>query len=541
MQESGQRRAEDLADERHDRRALEIAELQDRLAQERQYLAEAQRLTHTGSWAWESTSGNYAYCSEEMFRIYGFDPQEGLPTRQEVLGRILPEDRDRVEGSLQESLREKADTAVEYRIMLPDGSVKHIHMIQHPVLDGAGDVVRLVGTSVDVTQRKRAEQALRRSEAYLAETQRLTHTGTYAADPTTKPLYWSEELFRIFGLDPQHGLPTVEEPLRRIHPEDLDNFWQAFQRAIHEKVDLDCEYRIVLPDGTVKHVYGLAHPVLNANGELVESMGTVIDITERKRAEEERERLRRLEADLRHLNRVSMMGELAASVAHEVNQPLSGVVSNAGACLRWLAGDAPNLDEAREAARRIVRDGKRAAEIVARIRALATNRAATHKEELDLNEAIGEVLALAGDQAKRKSVIIRTQFLKDLPPVSGDRVQLQQVVLNLLVNALEAMSGVSEGPRELAITTRSLDADQVEVTIEDSGTGLDPNTTARIFEPFYTTKSGGMGMGLSISRSILEAHGGRIWATAKDGPGTIFRFTLPKHRKEQSHGQGGGF
>jgi len=258
------------------------------------------------------------------------------------------------------------------------------------------------------------------------------------------------------------------------------------------------------------------------------------DITDRKAAEEQRERLRQMEAELAHINRVSMMGELTASIAHEVNQPLSGVVSNASASLRWLAGDAPNLEEAREAARRIVRDGKRAGEVIARIRAL-TKKASTPREKLDLNETLRQVLALVGDEAKRKSVNIRTQFADDLSAVSGDQVQLQQVVLNLAMNAIEAMSSVGERGRELVITTRNIDSSQVQVTVEDSGVGLDPNTMQKIFEPFYTTKPTGMGMGLSISRSILQAHGGRLWATAKDGAGTIFCFTLPKYHEEESN------
>jgi PAS domain S-box-containing protein len=258
------------------------------------------------------------------------------------------------------------------------------------------------------------------------------------------------------------------------------------------------------------------------------------DITDRVQTEEQRDRLRQLEADLAHINRVSLMGELTASIAHEVNQPLAGVVSNAGASLRWLAGDPPNLEKAREATQRIVRDGKRAGEIIARIRAL-TRRAAASQEKLDLKQTIQEVLALVQDEAKRNSVIIQTQFAGDLSPVAGDRVQLQQVVLNLVMNGIEAMSSVDGRPRELVITTRNLDPDQVQVTVEDAGTGLDPNAMEKIFDPFYTTKPGGMGMGLSISRSILEAHGGRLWAAAKDGPGTRFHFTLPGYHEEESH------
>ena len=248
----------------------------------------------------------------------------------------------------------------------------------------------------------------------------------------------------------------------------------------------------------------------------------------------QREKLRQLEAELAHLNRVSMLGELGASIAHEVNQPLAGVVSNASASLRWLAGEVPNVEEVREGLHRIVRDGKRAGEIIARIRAL-TKRAATPREKLDLNETIKEVLALVGDEAKRKSVIVRTRFAEDLSAVSGDRVQLQQVVLNLVMNGIEAMSSVGGRARELVIATRNVDADRVQVSIEDSGIGIDPEKLDKIFDSFYTTKPGGMGMGLSISRSILQAHGGRLWATRKDGPGTIFHFTLPKCQEGDSH------
>jgi signal transduction histidine kinase len=258
------------------------------------------------------------------------------------------------------------------------------------------------------------------------------------------------------------------------------------------------------------------------------------DISDRVRVEEERERQRELEADLAHINRVSMMGELAASIAHEVNQPLSGIVSNASACLRWLAGDAPDVEEVREAVRDIARDGKRAGEVVARIRAL-TKRTAGPREKLDLNEIIREVLALVGDEARRSSVIVQTQFADDLSPVAGDRVQLQQVVLNLVMNAIEAMSSTAERARELVIATRNVDADQVQVTVEDSGIGVDPNTINKIFDSFYTTKPGGMGMGLSISRSILQAHGGRLWATVNDDPDTSFHFTLPKYHEEESN------
>ena len=319
-----------------------------------------------------------------------------------------------------------------------------------------------------------------------------------------------------------------------IHLDDLDGYVKLWERAIATGQSFELETRVRRADGEYRWFLARHVPLHDEQGKILKWFGTLTDIEDRRRAEQERERLHQLEADLAHINRVSMMGELAASIAHEVNQPLSGVVSNGSACLRWLAGDSPNLEEAREASRRIVRDGKRAGEVIARIRAL-TKKASTPREKLALNETIREVLALVGDEAKRKSVNIRTQFADDLSPVSGDEVQLQQVVLNLAMNAIEAMSSVGERARELVIATQNIERDEVQVTVEDSGIGIDPQMLDKIFDSFYTTKPGGMGMGLSISRSILQAHGGRLWATAKGGAGSIFYFTLPKCHEEGSN------
>ena len=289
-------------------------------------------------------------------------------------------------------------------------------------------------------------------------------------------------------------------------------------------------------EGEYRWFHTRVAPLQDNRGRIVKWCGVATDIEDRKRAEMQRERLHELEADLAHINRVSVLGELTASIAHEVNQPLSGIVSNGSACLRWLAKDVPNMEEIHEAIRDIVRDGKRAGEVVARIRAL-TRKASAASEKLDLDVTIREVLALIGDEARRNHVMIRTDFANGVFPVLGDRVQLQQVVLNLCMNAIEAMSGVEDRARELVISTRNLDSDQVQVTVEDSGIGISPDTIQRIFDPFYTTKPSGMGMGLSISRSIIQNHGGRLWATANDGPGTSFHITLPKHQGESANAE----
>ena len=251
---------------------------------------------------------------------------------------------------------------------------------------------------------------------------------------------------------------------------------------------------------------------------------------ERVELRQQREKLRQLETELAHMGRVSIVGELAASIAHEVNQPLSGIVSSGSACLRWLAADPPNLEEARESVRRIVAAGRHAGEVIARIRGL-TKPTAAPVEKLDLNETIRQVLVLIGDEAQRNKVTLRTLFADGLSPVTGDRVQFQQVVLNLVINGIEAMASTSDRARELVITTRNIDPDQVQVTVEDSGIGIDPNAIEKIFEPFYTTKSTGMGMGLSITRSILQRHGGGLSVAASRGRGAIFTFSVPKYRR----------
>jgi PAS domain S-box-containing protein len=320
-----------------------------------------------------------------------------------------------------------------------------------------------------------------------------------------------------------------------VHPEDHQRFLKKWHASLATGEPFEAELRVrCAANGDYRWLLARGVPLRDKHGKILRWYGVLTDIEDRKRAEQEHERVHQLELELAHINRVGVMGELAASIAHEVNQPLAGIVSNGSACLRWLAGDPPDVQEVREAVRDIVRDGKRAGDVIAHIRAL-TKRTAPAREKLDLNDTVQEVLALVGDEAKKNSVRLRSDFANDLGPVAGDRVQLQQVVLNLVMNAVEAMSGVEDRRRELFIRTRKVDADHVQVSVEDSGPGLDANTATRIFEPFYTTKAAGMGMGLSISRSIVQNHGGRLWATANNGPGASFHFSLPKYKEKGSH------
>jgi PAS domain S-box-containing protein len=382
---------------------------------------------------------------------------------------------------------------------------------------------------VQLTERRRTEEALRRSERYLAEAQRLSHTGSWALSANSKiAVYWSEEDFRIWGFDPRQGLPDTEMVFQRIHPGDAGRVYEKSMKALGEKTDYTDEFRIVLSDGEVKHIHTLAHPVLGANGEIAEYVGTHVDVTERKRAEAEQKRaaeaLRQAQEDLARVSRVTTMGELTASLAHEVNQPITASVTNARTCVRWLAGDAPNIEEARDAAMRSAKNGTRAAEIIGRIR-LLFQKGTPQRELVDVNEVIREIIVLLRSEATRYSISVRTELGTGFPELIGDSVQLQQVFMNLLLNGIEAMKDVA-GRRELSVKSQMAKDEQLLISISDTGSGLPPQAN-QIFDAFFTTKLHGTGMGLSISRSIVESHGGRLWAADNAPRGATFHITLP--------------
>jgi PAS domain S-box-containing protein len=349
----------------------------------------------------------------------------------------------------------------------------------------------------------------------------VSHTGSWVTIPATgQPTYWSEEAFRIYGFDPAGAPPRFEEFERRIHPDDRARTREEFRTAIREKVDFDHSFRIVHPGGEAREIHVIGHPVLGPLGDVVEYVGTVMDVTERRRAEEERQALA-------HANRIMTMGQLTASIAHEVNQPIAAVVTNAQAALRWLNMQPPDAEEVRQALDRIVRAGRRAGDVINRLRALV-RKAPPRKDQLDINDTIREVIALTGSELHRSGTSLQTQLADGLPLVVGDRIQLQQVMVNLILNAVEAMCESNQGSRRLLICTEADGANGVRVAVRDWGPGLKPESLDRLFDAFYTTKPDGMGMGLSICRSIIEAHGGRLWATSNLSQGAVFQFTLPQ-------------
>jgi C4-dicarboxylate-specific signal transduction histidine kinase len=316
---------------------------------------------------------------------------------------------------------------------------------------------------------------------------------------------------------------------QRIHPDDRARAKQTIDRASSDGKDFDHGYRLLMPDGSIKYVHATAHAATDASGG-IEFVGAVTDVTARKRAEEE---LHEAQANLAHVTRVTALGELAASIAHEVNQPLAAVVTNAAACLRWLDRETPNLDEARGTVRSIIKDGSRAGEVIQRVRGLV-NKTAGQKAPLHLNEVVDEVITLVQLELFSHRVLLRLELAPALPLVLADRIQLQQVILNLIVNGIEAMLAVTDRPRELVIQTHQDETHQILLTVKDCGIGIAADNADRLFDAFFSTKSSGMGMGLSICRSIVDAHGGRLSASGNAGPGATFQFTLPLHQEDNT-------
>jgi len=442
-----------------------------------------------------------------------------------VLKVFFAEDRDLVRKSVEVCLTNIGKThSWEIRKVRKDGSAIWVRENAKAVRQLDGGLIVLIACE-DITVRKQAEDALRQSQSYLAEAQRLSQTGSFGWRVATGEIIWSDETFRIFG---HARVPSVSLDIvfQRIHPEDRARVRQTLDRASSDGRDFDHGYRLRMPDGSIKHVHATAHAVTDTSGG-IEFVGAVTDITARKQAEE---KLHEAQAELAHVARVTALGELAASIAHEVNQPLAAVVAHAAACRRWLDRDPPNLEEARGTVQSIIKDGNRAGEVIQHVRALV-NKTVGQKTPLDINEVVNDVITLLHYELASHRISLRMELAPALCPVLGDRIQLQQVILNLVINGIEAMQPVTDRRRELVIRTRQDDAGKILVEIRDCGIGLAGGNASRLFEAFFTTKSDGMGMGLSICRSIVESHGGRLSASGHAGPGATFQFVLPGHQE----------
>src|SRR5262249_43389438 len=409
---------------------------------------------------------------------------------------VHPDDLPRVIAAWERSVELGQTYELEHRIRRADGAYRWFQVRGLPVRDADGRILRWFVLHSDIDDRKRAG-------ALLAETQHLNRTGSFLWRASTDEITWSKEMYRIYEFDESEPL-TPERANARVHPEDLAIYLEQVARARREPNEVEFDVRLQFPNGSIKHVHIVSHGSRDESGN-VEYTGVVQDVTDRRRAEDA---LAKLQCELAHVARVSTLGTLTASIAHEVNQPLVGIITNASTCLRMLADDPPNLEGARETARRTIRDGRRASEIIARLRALFAKREAK-SELVDLNEATREVIALSLTELRRNRVILRLELSDDLPLVMGDRIQLQQVLLNLLLNASQAMRGVDDRPRELLIVSERDEGDRVRLSVHDVGVGFEPQDADRLFEAFYTTKNGGIGVGLSVRRTIIENHIGR--------------------------------
>ena len=467
--------------------------------------------------------GSIDFINQRLLEFFGRSMEDILGWGWDSL--VHPDDLTRVIGEWATAVATGEPMESEARLRRMDGEYRWLLIRNVPLRDKLGNILSWYGTAIDIEERHRAEDALQQSKSYLVEAQRLSHTGSWAGAPGAGEIrYWSEECYRVLGFDPREGQARVETFFQRVHPDDRAKTREELERAGREKTEFDFHYRIVHPGGEIRDIHTVGHPVFSSSGDLLEYVGTVIDVTERQRAEEERERLRQVQADLAHLSRVTTMVELTASLAHEIKQPISAALTNARTCLRWLGRDTPDLPEASEAASRIVKDATRAAEIISRI-SLLFKKGVLQRELVDVNEVIREMIVLLRSEANRYSISIRIELAEDLPTVMADRVQLQQVFMNLMLNGIDAMKGTNGGG-ELTIKSEADDG-QVLVSVSDTGVGLPPEQADQIFKAFFTTKDNGTGMGLPISRSIIESHGGRLWATGVPGSGATFQFTLP--------------
>jgi len=558
------RRAEQELRQAHEELEAKVVERTANLQRDEAYLAQAQKLTHTGSWAWDPRTEKVLYCSEEMFRIFGLDPRESLPSRDNFRQQIHPEDRDWVKKRFEESLRERVDTFAEYRALLPDGTVRHISASGHPVLNADGELIEFIGTATDVTERKRLEERLRVQHTVaqiLAEAATIEEASPRILRAMGECLGWDvgalwrvdreaealrcvelwhkasievpefERVSRGFIFVPGLGLPgRVWSSLEPEYIPDVvpDENFPRGSIAEREGLHSAFGFPILLGGEVLGVIEFFSREIRQPDQELLNMLAAIGSqigqFVERKRAEEA---FRKAQMQLAHANRVATVGQLSASINHEANQPITAAVTYALAARRWLSAEPPNFREVDTALSLIVKEGNRAGEVIGRTRALI-KKVPARKDAVAINDAILEVIALTRTEAANNGVSVRTQLAEGLPRIQGDRVQLQQVLLNLTINAIEAMRDISEEERELLISSRN-EPDGVSVEVRDSGPGFAPADLDRVFEAFYSTKPGGLGLGLSICRSIIEAHNGRLWASPNVPRGAIFSFIAPAY------------
>lgn len=462
---------------------------------------------------------------------------------------LHPEDSDDLAATWQRIMASEAPGEAEARLRRHDGEYRWFLFRANPLRDESGNVVSWHGTNTDIDDRKRAEaqrdrtiEEQRAQQELLDLAQKSARAMAFDWHIQQEINVWSPEQEALYGLPPGSFDGTYQGWKKLIYAPD----WPVLLKAIghaHETGEVAVEFRVRWPDGSIHWLATNGRMFFDDEGKPYRMVGFTSDVTPRKLAEEE---LRRSEAllaearsELAHVSRVATLGALTASIAHEVNQPLAGIITNASTCLRMLAADPPNVEGASETVRRTIRDGHRASDVIRRLRALFGKKGAA-TELVDLNEATREVIALSQSELRKGRVILHDELAGDLPPVAGDRVQLQQVIMNLLLNASEAMSGVDDRPRQVVVRTERDEAERVRLSVRDAGVGFDPQDAERLFDAFYTTKTGGMGIGLSVSRSIIESHHGRLWAAPNDGPGVTFSFSIPRAHEAAPGASGDG-
>jgi PAS domain S-box-containing protein len=477
------------------------------------YLADAQRLSMTGSFGWTPSSGEICW-SDETYRIFELD-RTVKPTVELVLQHVHPDDRALVTQAIEDSSRGEKDLNLTHRLLMPDGRIKHVRVLSHAVQDARGNL-EVVGALMDVTERQRAEVGLSRLAAIVSSSEDAIFSTTLDGEVTS----WNAGATRLFGYEADE---MIGQSFIRLVPHDRHELETQVLDRLRQGGSLNYETVRVTKNGRRVDVEVTVSPLLDRSGKLVGASRIVRDITEAKRAEAE---LREIRAELMRVARVTALGELTAAIAHEVNQPITGLLSSGNACLRWLAGDPPDLTAARRSVERIISDANRAGEVIGRIRAMV-RKAPPQRDPLSINDTIMEVMALVLGEIRRNNVSAHAELANELPPVWGDRVQLQQVLLNLIMNAVEAMSGNGQTQRKLSISSKRDGLNDVVVEVKDSGVGLDAESMDRLFEAFYTTKADGLGMGLAVCQKIIQSHGGQLWATPNVPHGAVFHFRLP--------------